>query len=224
VPYGLIFDVDGVIADTEPLSTKATNKTFWDLYKVPIKEEDSLEFMGATTEVHVLGIATKYNVSIDLEETLAVKQASFFNAIDEADSLLFPGVDSLYTRAAELDDWKLALATSSNRVRSEKTMAKAGLNTSFLDAWLTGNDITKPKPDPEIYQAAALAIGVSPAQCVVIEDSVAGVTAAKEAGMACVGVTNTFPGEVLRRADRIVDSLESVDLTMLHDVIHENQS
>lgn len=224
MPYGLIFDVDGVIADTEPLSTRATNQTFWDLYKVSIKADDSLAFMGATTEMHLLGIATKYNVSIDLEQALATKQTFLFEALDEAGPVIFPGVESLYCRAAELVDWKLALATSSDRIRSEKTLAKAGLDTSLLNAWLTGNDISKPKPDPEIYQAAALAIGVSPAQCVVIEDSVAGIAAAKEAGMACIGVTNTFPGEELRQADQIVDSLESVDMTLLHDLIHETSA
>lgn len=221
MPYGLIFDVDGVIADTEPLSTKATNQTFWDLFKVAIKEEDSLAFMGATTEIHLLGIATKYNLSIDLEQALSKKQSFFFDALENAGSLIFPGVETLFNRVTESNDWKTALATSSDRNRSEKTLAKAGLNTSLLDAWLTGNDIAKPKPDPEIYQATALAIGISPVNCVVIEDSLAGITAAKEAGMACIGVTNTFPGEELRAADRIVDSLEAVDMTLLHDLIHE---
>jgi HAD superfamily hydrolase (TIGR01509 family) len=213
--------VDGVIADTEPLSTKATSQTFWDLYKVAIKNEDSLAFMGATSEMHVLGIATQYNISIDLEQTLAAKQTIFFEALEELQSLVFPGVEKLFSRAADSDEWKLALATSSDRMRSEKTLLKTGLDTSRLNAWLTGNDITKPKPDPEIYQAAALAIGVSPSNCVVIEDSVAGITAAKEAGMSCIGVTNTFSGEELRDADRIVDSLEAVDITLLHDLIHE---
>ena len=91
-------------------------------------------------------------------------------------------------------------------------------------AWITGDDIRHPKPDPEIYLRAASELGLFPTQCVVIEDSIAGAEAAKAASMRCIAVTNTFPGERLRMADRIVDSLDEISVTMLYDLVADPSS
>jgi len=75
---------------------------------------------------------------------------------------------------------------------------------------IADKDVSRGKPDPEGFLLAAERLGVSPADCVVIEDAVAGVRAARDAGMKCIAVTNTHPAEKLTEADKIVDSLESV--------------
>ena len=80
------------------------------------------------------------------------------------------------------------------------------------------------KPDPETYLRVASKLQLFPTQCVVIEDSVAGVEAAKGASMHCIAVTNTFPGEDLRMADRIVDSLEDISVTLLYDLVADPDS
>ncbi len=221
--HGLIFDVDGVLADTEPLSIHAVNQAFLELYNVSPKDEDSDPYMGVTAEVHVLGIAMQYGINIDVEKMVERQRHHFLKELGGSPNIGISDATAFFNEACRFKDWKLALATSSKRQRSEATLQACGLDTSPLSAWLTGDDITKAKPDPEIYQAAALAIGVPTERCVVIEDSITGITAAKGAGMACIAVTGTFQGEELRLADRIVDSLSNVNMTMLHDLLHERR-
>ena len=97
----------------------------------------------------------------------------------------------------------------------ERTVAAAAVDLSRFDAVITGDMVTHMKPDPEIYLTSARIIGVPIRSCVVIEDSLVGLEAAKAAGARCIAVTNTFPRKKLAAADRIVDSLTQVDLAML---------
>ena len=78
-----------------------------------------------------------------------------------------------------------------------------------------GTEVAEGKPSPQIFQLAATKLSVKPADCVVIEDAIAGVAAAKRAGMKCVAVTNSHPGTRLKNADLIVDTLEKVDISVL---------
>jgi len=222
--FGLIFDVDGVLADTEPLSIHAINQAFLELYNVAPKDVDSDPYMGVTAEVHVLGIAMQYGISIDVEKMVERQLHHFLKELGGSPNIGITEAANFFNEASRFPSWKLALATSSKRKRSEATLLACGLDTSKLSAWLTGDDITKAKPDPEIYQAAALALGVPTERCVVIEDSITGITSAKAAGMACIAVTGTFSGEELRQADRIVDTLANVNMTLLHDLIHEGNT
>lgn len=219
--FGLIFDVDGVLADTEPLSIRSSNRAFEALYSIHPTEAEHSAFMGATATAHALGIAELHNIDIDAER-LALKHVELFlEELANAQNLAFNTALDLLDLVVDLPEWRLGLATSSPRKRSEATLSAAGYSTDVFEAWITGDDIKRSKPDPEIYQRAALALGVPPRRCVVIEDAVAGVAAAKAAGMMCIAVTHTFPGEKLREADRIVDSLRAVDATMLYDLVHE---
>lgn len=220
MPYALIFDVDGVIADTEPLSSRACSAAFYEHHGVAIPEEHHLEFMGATAQRHAEGIAARHRLRIDTPTIVATHQSNFLDELGRSDgSLVFPGVHELISKISEHTEWRLALATGSSRERSGATIASAGLDSAALAAWVTGDDVHNPKPDPEIYLEAASQLGLFPGQCVVIEDSIAGISAAKGARMHCIAVTNTFPGEKLRDADRIVDSLEDVSVTMLYDLV-----
>lgn len=218
MPYGLLFDVDGVIGDTEPISTSASNKTFLDLYGLRLSDKDHVPYMGATAEKHALGIAQRHHISIDVRAVVESHLHNFLQGLEEAGNIVFPGVHALIAAIGQYEEWKLALATSSSSTRSQATLRAAGVDPAPFVAWITGDDISRPKPDPEIYLAAASALELFPSQCVVIEDSVAGIEAAKAAKMHVVAVTNTFPGEELRQADRIVDTLEAVDVTMLYDL------
>ena len=88
----------------------------------------------------------------------------------------------------------------------------------YFHTMVSGDEVTHPKPDPEIYLKAAAKLGYEPGRCVAFEDSFVGVEAAKRAGMKCVGSASTFPIEDLRRetrADLVVASFESLDLERL---------
>ena len=224
MPNGLIFDVDGVLANTEPISVSTLNRAFKELCGIDLRDEDSLPYMGATAKRHVGGLVEQFNLDADVNILIARHELLFVKTLMEAKDIAIQESVDLLHQIAGTDDWSVGLATSSTRGRSTETIRACGIDDSVLATWMTGDDITKPKPDPEIYQAAALGMGISPTQCVVIEDSVAGITAAKAAGMACIGLVGTFPGEQLREADRIVDSLDIVDRTMLYDLLHEMET
>ena len=98
-------------------------------------------------------------------------------------------------------------------------MTTAQIPQDLFDAYITGDTIAHKKPHPEIYLAAAAALGLAPSRCVAIEDAVTGVTSAKAAGMKCIGVTNSFPAEELSHADLIIRSVEELDLTKLQGLI-----
>lgn len=221
MPYGLVFDVDGVIADTEPLSSRACSAAFRSLYGIEVPSEAHLAYMGSTPRKHVIGLAKQFNVRIDVDEAIATHKRFFLDELAHAEDIAMPGVTRLIEDVRRYGEWRLALATGSSRERSEATIARAGLHPELFSVWVTADDIEKPKPDPEIYLRVASELGLFPTQCVVLEDSVAGVAAAKAASMRCIAVTNTFPGEQLRRADRIVDSISEVDVTMLYDLVVE---
>lgn len=221
MPYALLLDVDGVIADTEPLSARAATAAFRELYGIEIPLAEHLAYTGGTHKKHVLGLAARYKLDVDIEEAIAAHKRHFLRELDAAGDLRYPGVAEIVSLMAADQDWRLGLATGSGRERSRATLAKTGLDTANFAVWLTGDDIQKAKPNPEIYLRAASQLRLFPTQCVVIEDSVAGVAAAKAAKMCCIAVTNTYPGEALHAADRIVDSLTEVSPTMLYDLAVE---
>lgn len=224
MPYALIFDVDGVIADTEPLSMRAWTREFQDMHGVTVNVEDHLPFTGMAATKHAEGIAAQYGLSIDVEEMAAAHCELFLEELEAAGDLVFPGVLEVLASLHKYPEWRVALATSSGRVRSEATIRKVGIEENRLSAWITGDEVKNPKPDPEIYLRAASELELFPTQCVVIEDSIVGAEAAKAASMRCIAVTNTFPGEQLRMADRIVDSLEDISITTLYDLVSDPTS
>jgi len=221
MPYALVLDIDGVIADTEPLSTRASSRAFRELHGLELQDEDHLPFMGTTAVKHAEGIAARHGITIDTGQIVAAHRAHFFDELDASEDLVFPGLHTLVESVLGFPDWRIALATSSGRERSEAIIRAAQIDEAHIAAWITGDDVDNPKPDPEVYHRTASKLSLFPKQCVVIEDSVAGLQAAKAASMQCIAVTNTFPGELLRDADRIVDSLEDITMTLLYDLVSD---
>ena len=215
MPYGLILDVDGVLADTEALLARATIAMFRELYGVEFAPEDFEPYVGAGSKRYTLGPAHMRGLEIDLETALSKRRENFLALLQSAESIAFPGAAELIEVAYDHPEWRLAVATSSRSDRTGATLAAAAVDLSRFDAVITGDMVTHMKPDPEIYLTSARIIGVPIRSCVVIEDSLVGLEAAKAAGARCIAVTNTFPRKKLAAADRIVDSLTQVDLAML---------
>ncbi|MDQ7087779.1 MAG: HAD family hydrolase [Acidobacteriota bacterium] len=103
----------------------------------------------------------------------------------------------------------LGLATGSDRRQLAAVLGPRRLERHFA-ALLTRDDVARGKPDPEIYLETAARLGRAPGRCVVIEDTHAGIAAARAAGMACIALTGTQPRDLLGEADRIVDHLDQV--------------
>jgi HAD superfamily hydrolase (TIGR01509 family) len=108
-------------------------------------------------------------------------------------------------------DFRVAIATSSTREKSEAVLKSAQIPYKQM-VYVTGSDVKNRKPHPELFLMASNRLGLPPASCVVIEDAPNGVAAAHAAGCRCVAVTNSTSKEKLAAADRIVSSLDEMDL------------
>ena len=210
--FGLVFDVDGILGDTEGLSVIATTRMYEALYGLKVQPEDFVPFIGTGAERYCIGPAVKYGVAIDVAEAVETRHRYFMELLADDPDISFPGIHALIQAAHDAPDCKLAIATSSPGKKSAETLKSSRVNPELFDVWIHGDLITHKKPHPEIYLRAAKEIGLDPAQCVAVEDAITGIASAKAAGMKVLAVTNSFPAEQLSGADQIVDSLESVTL------------
>ena len=220
--YGLVFDVDGVVADTERVNAEASIKVFADLFGVEgVVRSDFEAGLGRGAAEYVRAAARMHNLELSDEQVDAATEARQFNflAMLEQEPLpAFPGVLELMEAALARDDFRVGIATSSTREKSEAVLKSARIPYGQM-AYVTGSDVKNKKPDPELFLTAAARLGLDPARCVVIEDAPDGVAAAHAAGCRCVAVTNSTGREKLEEADLVVQSLEEVDLRMVAGLV-----
>lgn len=217
--YGLIFDMDGVLGDTEPPCADAAIAMFRELYGVEAQVEDFAPFIGTGAVRYLEGPAEAFGIEIDTARAVGYATEKFIELLEQGDDISFPGVHALIDAVEANDDWKLAIATSSPENKARPTLKAARVDLKKFNAFINGDMVARKKPDPEIYLTAANALGLSPARCVVVEDAVEGIKAAKAAGMTCIAVTNSFGAEKLAEADHIVDSVERIDLALLRALL-----
>jgi beta-phosphoglucomutase family hydrolase len=207
----VIFDLDGVIVNSEDAHIEAEKRAFR-RYGVAISADELHRYAGATAKAMFTDLINKYRLKTTFQEMVKIKE-SFFSLLDE-DSQPTTGVLQLIHRLKRANV-RLAIASSSNRKWIEYILRILEI-TSLFDCFVGAEDIVHSKPDPEIYLKAATALGVRPDECVVIEDAELGVEAAKRAGMKAIGYRNPRSGnQNLSKADMIIDdfsTLETEDL------------
>ena len=199
----VIFDMDGVIVDSEPYSMQALIDILRQ-YGVEPTEDELQRSYGRRVRDDFVDYFSRHGVTADVNVAIAHKHARYYHlAAGHLQPL--PGVGALLRRLRD-HSYRLALASSGDRVKVAFGIQALELNGIF-EAVVTGDDVSHSKPDPEIYLIAAQRLGVPPAECLAIEDAPAGVEAAKRAGMRCLAVTNSVARDQLDMADLIVDSL-----------------
>jgi HAD superfamily hydrolase (TIGR01509 family) len=208
----VIFDMDGVLVDSEALINVAALAMFKEK-GLDVQPEDFLPFVGAGERRYIGGVAEKHGFPVDLDEA---KRRTYEIYLDLVPSQLeaFPGAYDLVLacRAAGL---RVAVASSADRIKVTANLQKLGLPPEVWDAVVTGEQVTKNKPSPDIFLLAARNINAEPSECVVIEDAVNGIQAAKAAGMRCIAVASTFPAERLQEADVVREKISQVRLSDL---------
>ena len=211
----VIFDMDGVLTDSEPLINEAAVAMFHER-GIPVHPEDFLPFVGTGENRYIGGVAEKHGVQLDIEAAkhrtyeiylalVPTRLHAFHGAVEKAREF----------RAAGL---RLAVASSADLVKIHANLGKIGLPPAWWDAIVSAEDVVHKKPAPDIFLAAARKLAVAPAQCTVIEDAINGVQAAKAAGMRCVAVAQTFPADRLAQADLVRPTLAEVSIEDLGDV------
>jgi HAD superfamily hydrolase (TIGR01509 family) len=222
--YGLIFDVDGVIADTERVNAEASIKVFADLFSVQgVVRSDFEAGLGRGAAEYVRAAARVHAITLSNEEVIAAteaRQRTFLQMLKAERLPAFPGVLELMESAMGRDDFGVGIATSSTREKSEAVLVSAAVPYAQM-VYVTGSDVKNRKPHPELFLKAAEKLELDPGRCIVIEDAPDGIAAAHAAGCRCVGVTNSASRDKLIKADLVVGSLEQVDIYRLMDLIEE---
>jgi len=220
--YGLIFDVDGVIADTEPVNAIVTIRVLDDMFGLKgVKPEDFVAGIGKGAEKYVEAGAAVHGLSLTDEQvraTAQLREQYLIKTIQQERLPAFAGVLELIEAAFRRRDFHLAIATSASLELSRAILESAKVPYRKM-VYVTGSEITRKKPDPQLFLVAASRMELAPARCTVIEDAPSGVQAAKAAGARCIAVTNSTSAANLQRADMVCDSLEEIDVDTITKLI-----
>jgi HAD superfamily hydrolase (TIGR01509 family) len=208
----VIFDMDGVLVNSEPLINAAAIAMFKEK-GLAVQPEDFLPFVGAGEDRYIGGVAEKYEFPLDVQQA---KKRTYEIYLDLVPTLLeaFPGVHVL-VNACRLAGLHVAVASGTDRIKALAGLLKIGLPEESWDTVVSGEQARHNKPAPDIFLITAKRLGIAPAACAVLEDSVNGILAAKAAGMRCVAVAQTFPASRLQEADIVRDSVANVQLADL---------
>jgi HAD superfamily hydrolase (TIGR01509 family) len=201
---GVLFDMDGVLADSEQFICGAAMMMFREA-GFTVMPGDFKPFVGTGENMYIGGVAEKYNIALDIEKAKA-RTYEIYQEIIKGRLEPLPGARELVELCAGRG-LKLALATSADKIKMTANLDEIGIPVSVFHAVVTGLDVEKRKPSPEIYIKAAGKIGLPPDECLVVEDAVSGVKAARAAGCKCLAVTTSFSRPMLHEADWICDSL-----------------
>jgi HAD superfamily hydrolase (TIGR01509 family) len=207
---GVIFDMDGVLVDSEPFICEAAMRMFEQTYRLIVKREDFIPFVGAGEDRFIGGVGEKYGVALSMPRDKFRTYEIYLEIIRGKLHPLPGAVD--FVRAMRSRGMRTAVATSADRVKMEGNLREIGLSVSDFDAIVTGDDVERKKPDPQIFLLAAERIGLLPEACLVVEDAPNGVRAAKSAGTRCLGLMSSFSEATLREAgaDYVAPDLATV--------------
>jgi beta-phosphoglucomutase len=202
----VIFDNDGVLVDSEPLHRVAWEQTFGPR-GVVVSEEDYAWSIGRRDLLFAERIIDKAAMD-ETAEGIRDEKHAHLRRLLATESRPFPGGPELVRALAKT--YVLAVTSSAMRTEIGIVLDRLGLDDVF-ETFVTNEDVSRHKPDPEPYVLCAERLGVRPEHCVVFEDSVTGIEAAVAAGMHVIGFTSTFPREALSAADVVVDSLADTE-------------
>lgn len=200
----VIFDMDGVLVDSEPAITYASMESLSEI-GVNAEYDDFKPFTGMGDDKFIEGVAKKYGREYDVK----LKERAYEIYIEKKERVkVFPSSKKLIGALTE-SGFKCAVASASDLIKVKTNLSRIGIDVSEFSAVITGSDVKNKKPDPEIFLKAAGACGMPPVNSMVIEDAVSGVQAAKAAGMTCIAVTTSFDRATLiaAGADYVIDEL-----------------
>ena len=205
----VIFDMDGVLLDSEPLHHTVLNGVLGDTDGYTVPDVEYADFIGTTTERMFATLIRRHGLRLTAPDYIDRYDAAILQALRQPLDPL-PGVVALLDRLATRGV-PLAVASSSKRAWVDTTVRSLGLSEYFA-VLISGDDVSHGKPDPAIYALSATRLEVPAARCLAIEDAPHGVASARAAGMTVLGVRTPYTEHlVLEGVWRTVDSLEDVD-------------
>jgi len=212
----IIFDVDGVIAETESIHLKAFQKTFDD-FKINLTPEYHRSLIGSTVKDNIIKINKDFNIDVDVEEYAKVRNEEYISLLEKNTISPNQGLKEILLWGKK-NKIKLGICSSSKKTMVEKvlkgvfkTMEISESIYNFFDAFATAEDVRRKKPFPDIYLYVINKLNLHTSECLAIEDSEAGINSAKSAGCKVIGLTTPFNTiKDLINADKMVNSLEEI--------------
>ena len=210
--WGVIFDWDGIIVDS-----RAQHEASWrrlaDEERQPLPAGHFLRGFGMKNEYIIPQLLKWTEDPADVRRLSLRKETLYREIVQETGLKALPGVESLL-RTLRDASIPCAVGSSTPRVNIDFVLERLGFRNAF-DAVIAAEDVTRGKPDPEVFVKAAQALGQPAGRCVVFEDTLVGIEAARAGGMKVVAVTTTNPPERLVGADLIVERLSEVSVDLL---------
>ena len=206
----VIFDMDGVIVDTEPVHRYAYFKQFEEL-NIEVTEAMYTSFTGFSTRNTFQTLKEQFQLEHEVEDLIQRKRSIFNDAFDTKEDLeLLEGVRALIEDLHQ-NGFQLILASSASKVTIDRVFTRFGLHDFFTHI-VSGEDFPKSKPHPAIFEHAASLSTAPKENCIVIEDSTNGVKAAKAAGIFCVGYVSVHSKDQnLDEADCIINHFNDLN-------------
>ena len=216
-PEAVIFDMDGVLIDSEPIHIEIEKQLFKKL-GISVSAEVHLSYLGTAADYMYADIKSRFGLPNPISELLEIDElfrCDYFSSLSALD--LNDGVLTLLNEL-KLAGLKLAVATSSSPELTRILLERCGISSVF-DAIVTTKEAGKSKPSPDVYLLASRRIGVEAANCLVFEDSPIGLSAAKSAGMCCIAVqTDSVDVQELSAADYLLSTLRGITLSRLNEI------
>jgi beta-phosphoglucomutase len=211
----VIFDFDGVLYHSEPIHLEASQRIF-DQFNITVDEHIFLDQYVGLSDHEIFDVITRahgHKIDADqIDELIKLKTHEYHGLIKQNKHL--DSRASIETILQRLADQKIKIAICSNAIRSEIDVVLSRLENGnikkYFDIITSIEDVKRGKPHPEGYLLTSKRIGVAPENCIVIEDTVNGIRAAKRAGMRVFGITGTLPAERLTEADHVIHELSEI--------------
>ncbi|MBY7025308.1 MULTISPECIES: HAD family hydrolase [Clostridium] len=205
-----IFDMDGVIIDSEPIHRQVHGEIMNTL-GINISKGELALYAGATNEYIFTKLKERYGIKKSVSELMDYKSKLIINKVKEESLEPINGIRELLN-ALRKNNIKIAIGSSSPRSLIEAVIDKFNLHSAF-DCIVSGEEVERSKPYPDVYIEVSKKLDINPEKCIVVEDSHNGVQAAKSAGMKCIGFNNVNSGnQDLSKADVRVDTIRKIDI------------
>ena len=205
----VLFDMDGVLIDSEELMSKAGIMALHD-FGIEAVPEDFIPFVGRGEDLYIGGVAQKYGHAYDV--AMKARAYEHFGEYVETEAFVPAEVPEVLYQLRDLG-LRIAVCTSADWAKVVHNLRAMGVTADVFDGIVTGDRIQRKKPDPEIYLTGAELVGIAPEKCAVVEDAPSGIKAAHAAGMLAIGIDTSFPEEQLMREahpDRMIHNLSEL--------------
>ncbi len=204
----VLFDMDGLMVDTEPVHLKAFNLVFKTYSKYLTEEENAKRYISIPDIDGAKDMVVRFNLPISAEELVQAKQEKIKQLLKN-NVVAQPGLRELLVNLKK-DGYKIAIASSS-QLETIKIIIDGLKIGSLIDAIASAEEVEHGKPAPDVYLLAAEKLGVSPDACLVLEDAPKGVEAGKAAGMKVFAIPSQYTkGQDFSHADKLLNSLNEV--------------